>query len=120
MSGTASAGKAGEGIAEAYLCERGATLLERNYRAAGGEVDLIVEMGGAIVFVEVKRRTSGRYGTGAEAVNLPKQRRISQAALAYLKQHKRMDSRCRFDVIEIMGNEIRHIPSAFLFAGRGG
>ena len=116
MSGYA-VGAAGEGVAEIYLTERGAKIVARNFRAAGGEVDLIAEMDEAIVFVEVKRRTTGRYGTGAEAVDAQKQRRISQAALAYLKRHKLMERKVRFDVVEIMDMDIRHIKAAFDYAG---
>lgn len=109
-------GAAGERTAELYLIERGAKLLARNFRAAGGEVDLIMKMDGAVAFVEVKQRATDRYGTGVEAVDARKQQRICRAALVYMKQNKLMDAKVRFDVVEIMDVDIRHIPGAFPFA----
>lgn len=111
-------GAAGERFAEMYLCERGAKVLQRNYRAAGGEIDLIVKMDGCTVFVEVKQRSTDARGTGAEAVDRRKQQRISRAALCYLQANKLLDSKARFDVVEIMDMEIRHIKGAFDYAGR--
>ncbi len=111
-------GAAGEQFAEMYLCEHGAQVLQRNYRAAGGEIDLIVKMDGYTAFVEVKQRSSDARGTGAEAVDRRKQQRISRAALAYLQANKLLDSKVRFDVVEIMDGEVRHIKSAFDYVGR--
>ncbi len=106
-------GGAYERAAEAFLVAAGARVLERNYRRAGGEVDLIVRMGDATVFVEVKQRSDGRHGTPGEAVNAAKQARISRVALAYLKENHLLDGRVRFDVVEIGPDGIRHIRSAF-------
>ena len=52
----------GENAAEAYLVARGAKVRERNFRTRAGEIDLIVELDGCIVFVEVKRRSTPRLG----------------------------------------------------------
>ncbi|MDL2205527.1 YraN family protein [Eubacteriales bacterium OttesenSCG-928-N13] len=108
-------GTSWERVAEEYLLARGAKLLERNYRALGGEIDLIMKMDGATVFIEVKQRATTQHGTPGEAVNRAKQTRISRAALMYLKQNKLLDSKVRFDVVEILDGEVRHIKSAFLY-----
>ena len=114
---TLSRGMAWEELALRYLEQRGAQLLARNYRRGRGEVDLIVRMDGATVFVEVKQRSGPRGGTPGEAVTRAKQRRVCEAAVYYLKEHGLMDSRVRFDVVEILDGEIRHIPSAFPYQG---
>lgn len=104
-----------ERMAEMYLIEQGAALLARNYRALGGEVDLIVKMDGATVFVEVKQRSTLQKGTPGMAVDRAKQARISRAALLYLKQNKLLDTKVRFDVVEILDGEVRHLKAAFPF-----
>lgn len=80
-------GAAGEEIAADFLIWKGAEVLGRNYRRPGGEIDLIARMDGAVVFVEVKRRSSARYGTPGEAVGTAKQRRIVQTALYYIQEN---------------------------------
>lgn len=105
-------GTAYEKKAAAYLKDRGYRILEKNYRCPLGEIDLIAEENGYLVFVEVKyRRTSG-LGTGEEAVNSRKQRRIVSTAKWYLMEH-RVQRRCRFDVVAINGTEIAVIQNAF-------
>ena len=111
-------GAAGEALAEAYLVERGAKVLARNFRGGRGEIDLIVKMDGVTVFVEVKQRTTLRFGTGAMAVDARKQQRISDAALYYMKTNKLIGTSARFDVVEINGGEIRHHKNAFEFRTR--
>ena len=110
-------GAAYEGLAEQYLIGLGAKLLERNYRALGAEIDRIVRLDGVIVFVEVKQRTTGRYGSPGAAVTLKKQAQISRAALMYLQQNHLLDASARFDVVEISDDGIRHLRSAFPFRG---
>ncbi len=111
-------GAEGERLAEAYLVERGARILARNYRCPMGEIDLVVQMEGFTVFVEVKRRDGARYGRGAEAVGPRKQAHIARAAAWYLKSNRLADARMRFDVIEVMGDEIRHLRAAFYAKSR--
>ena len=94
-------GLEGERIASAFLEKRGYKILERNYRCRRGEVDLIARDGRVVVFVEVKARTSDRYGDPELAVDLRKQRKISIAALDYLVRNDLMDADARFDVVVI-------------------
>lgn len=97
-----------------YLSEHGYTILEMNYRCRQGEVDIIARHGQYYVFIEVKYRSSDRYGMPEEAVGPGKQRRISRAALYYLYSHRLSESTpVRFDVAAIYGKQIRYIPNAF-------
>jgi putative endonuclease len=110
-------GKEGERIAEQYLKEKGYKLVERNYRCAAGEVDLIVLDRRVIVFVEVKTRTGHGFGTPLEAVQPRKQRKMMQAAQFFLSQKKLHQRDARFDVVGISwpGREpvIEHVENAF-------
>jgi putative endonuclease len=106
-----------ERAAAEYLAGRGAEILARNYRRGRGEIDLVARMDGAVVFVEVKQRATGAYGSPGSAVTRSKQARICSAALYYLKEHKLLSERIRFDVVEIDPDGVRHIKSAFSYAG---
>ena len=108
-------GAQAEAQAAAYLVGKGMRLLTQNLRLPGGEVDLVLEDGAYTVFVEVKQRRSARYGTGREAVDARKQRRICQVAVQYLVAQGRYGAPVRFDVVEIQNRCITHIPNAFSF-----
>lgn len=99
-----------------FLENQGYEILERNYRNRGGEIDIIARDGDYLAFVEVKyRRDKGRGGALA-AVHLPKQQRISKAALLYRMQKKiPEDAPCRFDVVGIEGGKITLVKNAFEF-----
>ncbi len=110
-------GKEGERIAERYLRKKGYRLVERNYRSPAGELDLIVLDRRVIVFVEVKTRTQERFGAPLESVHPLKQRKMIQAALFFLSQHRLHDRDARFDVVGISFEDgepaIEHIENAF-------
>ena len=106
-------GTEGEVRARAWLLGKGAKILEMNYRRPTGEIDIIARQGSMVCFVEVKRRSSLRYGRPAEAVNADKQRRIARTALLYLQENGLEDAPARFDIIEILPGEIRRIENAF-------
>lgn len=107
-------GVQGEAQAEAWLCGRGMTCLARRYRAEDGEVDLVMQDGAVVVFVEVKARPRGRAGEGLMAVTPAKMRRLAHAALHFLAEREWMDRPVRFDVIEITSDGLRHVPNAFM------
>jgi len=107
------AGLSGEAAAEAYLAGKGMTCLERRFRAMDGELDLIMQEGETIVFVEVKSRPSGRHGEGLMAVTPAKQRRMVHAAGAYLMERELFGSPIRFDVVELSADGLYHLPNAF-------
>ena len=110
-------GKEGERVAEQYLKKKGYTLVERNYRCAVGEVDLIALDRRVIVFVEVKTRSGHGFGTPLEAVQPRKQRKMIQAAQFFLTQKKLHQRDARFDVVGISwpGGQpvVEHIENAF-------
>ena len=106
-------GAQGEADARAFLIRKGAKILEANYRRPTGEIDIIARQGDVLLFVEVKRRSSLRYGRPAEAVDRQKQAHILRTAQLYLQEKRLVDVPVRFDVIEVMPGEIRHISNAF-------
>lgn len=93
-----SLGQQGEEVAVQYLQAHGYKILERNFRCKVGEVDIIAEDEGNLVFVEVKARSSKLFGNPAEAVTSRKQGQISKAALCYLGDKHRKRA-ARFDVV---------------------
>ena len=104
-----------EKVAAKYLQSLGYEVLEYNYRYRQGEIDLICKEGEFLVFCEVKYRNSLRNGFPEEAVTYTKQRTISRCASHYLLTHGFADIPCRFDVISIVGSEIRVLRNAFDF-----
>ena len=109
-------GNAAEDAALAHLLAAGLTLVERNYRTpgrGGGEIDLVMrEVGGTLVFVEVRARAGTTHGGAAASVGGVKQRRIVLAARHYLMRH-RSPPPCRFDVVAIDGDHIEWLKAAF-------
>ncbi|MGA1845165.1 MAG: YraN family protein [bacterium] len=100
----ASLGKKGEQLALDHLIALGYTIEARNYRCPFGEVDIIARDKEILVFIEVKTRVSGRFGSPQEAVDLRKQQRLSRIALHYLAcTHTRENQEtCRFDVVSVI------------------
>jgi len=94
-------GQAGENQAITFLKKNGYHILEKNYRSKLGEIDVIAKDSETIAFIEVKTRRSTYYGHPKEAITLDKQKKISMTALEYLKKHKLIHSKARFDVITI-------------------
>jgi putative endonuclease len=115
-------GDRGERAAARFLRRRGLRILTRGYRTASGEIDLVARDGDTLVFIEVKSR---RHGEPAEAVTPEKQRRLTLAALHFLKRYDLLEQRCRFDVVAVVWPDRRHAPTiehftnAFEAVGRG-
>ena len=91
------------------LERRGCAILARRYRTRFGEIDIIAEQRGTVVFVEVKARRSTAFGAAAESVPWWKQRRIAAMALDYLAWAGRLNDPCRFDVVAIDGIGTSHV-----------
>ncbi|KIL39259.1 hypothetical protein SD70_21585 [Gordoniibacillus kamchatkensis] len=114
-------GKLGEAAAAELLASKGYRIVARNWRCRTGELDLIAELAGTLVFVEVRtRRPTGTHGTAKEAVDAWKQRQVKETAQYYLYATKRYDVKVRFDVIAVELSEqdkaaprIDHIENAF-------
>lgn len=101
---TTPKGRDGEEEAARYLEGRGLSILARNARGGGGEIDLVAADGPAVVFVEVKWRRDASRGTPAEAVTPAKRRRLLSAARAWLAENPSGAAReVRFDVVAIEG-----------------
>jgi putative endonuclease len=97
-------GRLGEDEAVRVLKKRGYKILDRNFRARFGEIDIIARQGETVVFVEVKARSDkdARFGTPAEAVGRKKQERIIKSAYEWLRKDKKKDRPVRFDVVEVI------------------
>ncbi|HVE91909.1 MAG TPA: YraN family protein [Actinomycetota bacterium] len=111
-------GTLGEQAASESLEAQGYRILHRNYRVRSGEIDIVCEHDGVLVFCEVKARTSAMFGLPEEAVTPSKCRRIRHLAAEYLHREHRRARTVRFDVISVLVNsgvvrELRHIPNAF-------
>lgn len=108
-------GRGGENAVAEYLNASGCRILERNYRNASGEADIIVEEpSGTIVFVEVKTRSGEGFGTPAEAVTREKQRKYINLAKGYIVAKRLANRDVRFDVYEVSSDgKINPIVGAF-------
>lgn len=100
-------GAAAEQLAADYLQRQGLTLLERNFRVRGGEIDLICRDGRATVFVEVRLRSRSDFGGAAASITAAKQARLILAARHWLLRHG--ETPCRFDCILLDGLESKNI-----------
>lgn len=97
-----SKGEAAEAHAEQFLHAQGLQTRARNYRCKVGEIDLIMQHGETLVFVEVRLRNNPRFLQAAESVTWRKQQKIIRAAQVYLMQTRLTDSViCRFDVVAL-------------------
>ncbi len=121
-------GYAAERAAERYLKAQGLTLVTRNFRGRQGEIDLIMEDGNILVFIEVRSRKSNRFGSAVETIDSTKQAKLIKTAQLYLlgdskpaEKNKhgggRLDRICRFDTVDFDGDiseqNLRWIKNAF-------
>jgi putative endonuclease len=109
-------GRKGEDLAASYFRDRGWEILERNYRSRRGEIDLVCQDRGTIVFVEVKARTSAGFARPDESVTHRKQAKLRRLVEEYLVTHRLESSDIRFDVLGVtLGSrrpEFEHIVGA--------
>lgn len=110
-------GQASETRAEQFLRAKGYRILERNLRTSLGELDLVAEDAGVLVFVEVKARATDAFGGALLAVDRRKQAKLVRLASQYLAQRHLSDKPCRFDVVLVQGQpsagQIEHLQNAF-------
>ena len=109
----AQKGRIGEARAEHYLKKLGYKILKTNYRCTAGEIDIIAADGNVLVFFEVKSRKNIDFGNPSEAVNYKKQQHIAKTAITYIKQNNLFSLPVRFDVVEIINDDIKLIKDAF-------
>lgn len=110
-------GRFGEDVAVEYLQRNGLVVLERNWRCARGELDIVAQDGPTLVFCEVKTRSGVGFGDPAEAVGPVKAARIRALALRWLAARGRRAPELRFDVVTVVrgrgGLEVQHLRGAF-------
>lgn len=86
-----------------HLQRHGLKLLQRNFRCRGGEIDLIMQHGDSLVFIEVRYRRRTAFGRAAETVSLLKQGRVIRCAQVYINRYRCWNTAARFDVVSIEG-----------------
>jgi putative endonuclease len=104
-------GQLWERAALAHLRRHGLTLVEANFLCKGGEIDLVMRDGAALVFVEVRQRASASHGGAAASITRPKVRRLVRAAETYLLRFAEPPA-CRFDVVAIDGDQLDWLRNA--------
>ncbi len=109
----AALGHLGEERAAGHYRAHGYAVLERNWRCAAGEVDLICARGRTLVICEVKARTRTTHGHPLEAVTRAKQLRLRRLAAAYLRSQDRRWAEVRFDVATVLGRTLHIVEGAF-------
>ncbi|MBI3878149.1 MAG: YraN family protein [Verrucomicrobia bacterium] len=111
-------GRLGERAAKKHLQRTGLKFLAANFRSKRGEIDLVFRDGDCLVFVEVKTRSDESWTRPAAAVNADKRRRLSQAALDFVRRLRDPRVKIRFDIVEVLLSdgdvrEVRHLPNTF-------
>lgn len=101
-------GNQAEDAALDFLQKQGLSLVQRNYSCLLGEIDIIMRDNDDIVFVEVRYRHNNHFGSGAESVNKPKQRKIIRTALHFMQKNARLaHHNMRFDVVSLASEQGR-------------
>lgn len=107
-------GSTAEKLALEYLLQQGLSLREKNFRCSHGEIDLVMQDGETLVFVEVRLRSSMHYGGAAMSINASKQNKLKRSAERYLQTHG--EKPCRFDVVLMQAidvNKLEWLKNAF-------
>jgi putative endonuclease len=110
-------GRKAEDLAAAFLQAKGMTIIEKNFRAKVGEIDIVAKDGDEVIFVEVRARGSRDFGGAAASVDGSKRRKLIRAAQLWI-QARGWDGACRFDVVAVDGGALEHLPAAFDASGR--
>lgn len=115
-------GKAGEVRAADFLKKQGYKILARNYKTRLGEIDIIAQDKDALCFIEVKTRSSDKFGLPQEAVAWRKQGQMAKAALIFLKEKNLLNKKARFDIVALLNGdnsgEFNLIKDAFELSGK--
>ena len=107
-----TAGVLAERLAASFLERSGLTILRRNYRCRGGEVDLICQERRVLVFVEVRLRRNANYGGAAASIGFAKRGKLVRAAQHYLLRCEVLPP-CRFDVVAVDEGRLTWLQAAF-------
>lgn len=95
------AGAVGERMAREYMEKLGYRIIETNFRCRDGEIDIVAEKGGQLVFVEVRTRRSTEFGTPEESITPAKREKLIQVATAYLQTYHALSQSWRIDVVAV-------------------
>lgn len=98
-----------------YLQKQGLKLIEQNYRSRFGEIDLIMQDGATLVFIEVRLRRNGDFGGAAASIDFRKQQRLIRTSQQYLASLAHIPA-CRFDAVllgDAQGNNVQWLKNAF-------
>ena len=110
-------GRRAESLAAAYLERRGYRILHRNWRFHHKELDLVVERGGVVAFVEVKARAEDGWGHALEAITVRKRQDLAVAARGWIAQHGAPYDAFRFDAVVVVngpsGTRFEHFEDAW-------
>lgn len=111
-------GKIGEELATKYLQDNSIKVIQRNFYCRFGEIDIIAKDKNELIFIEVKTRTTNKYGKPSEAVNFQKQKHMRKSIEYYLYSNKIVNTKIRIDVIEIYLDQykykLNHIKNIYL------
>lgn len=102
-------GYEGEQLAKKYLINKGYNFLTQNFRTRFGEIDLVFENNGQLVFVEVKTRSNLNKGRPEESVTQRKIKQIYRVAEAFFQKYPKLPQSGRIEVVAVIENEITHI-----------
>lgn len=118
MAAKDGVGRYGERVAVQHLVDAGLTVLDRNWRCADGEIDVVARDGDVLVFCEVKTRSGKAFGDPTEAVVPAKAERLHRLALRWMAARDVVCPRVRFDVVSVLRQQrgaaqVRHLRGAF-------
>tara|TARA_A200000113_G_C8575513_1_gene260821 strand:+ start:18 stop:368 length:351 start_codon:yes stop_codon:yes gene_type:complete len=109
-------GRLGENIAKDFLKQKGFIIIALNWRHLHYEIDIVARHQNILVFVEVKTRSTFKYGFPDESIDHKKENRLREAAEIYIEQ-KDLHNEIRFDIVSIVKNnfeeKVYHITDAF-------
>jgi putative endonuclease len=117
-------GNRSERAAERFLKRKGYRILRRNYSCPGGELDLVALDGRCIIFAEVRSTAQADSERPAQSIDLEKQRRMTRAAVHFIRRHRLREPECRYDILILCWPpdqsqpRIEHYPNAFEAVGR--
>ena len=94
-------GQQGEALARRHLESNGYSILEANFRTRSGEIDLVAEAGGTLVFVEVRTRRASGFGTPEESIDTNKKAKLARVAEEYIQAHGIGDRDWRIDLVAV-------------------
>lgn len=106
-------GHSAENIARDFLKGQGYRIVKMNYTCKIGEIDIIAYDGATLVFVEVKYKKDETFGLPREMVTIKKQRKIRNVATVFINSHRLFEKQVRFDVVEILGDQITLLKDCF-------